>query len=90
MEFVKALILICSVQLAPADCTDVTARAVINGPDTPEYDTCGADAQRLLSQTALGRDMAADEYMKVVCGPAPRAHADAPASDAATLAEALR
>lgn len=67
MELLKALILVCAVDIAPADCTSDNARVVMAGPETQSSAFCGMQGQAFLAQTAIGREKADDEYMKVVC-----------------------
>jgi hypothetical protein len=63
----KVLILICSMNMAPADCQLNTAITVINGPDAYDESACGLFGQAYIAQTALGDRRHDDEYVKVKC-----------------------
>jgi hypothetical protein len=62
----SVLILVCSIDLSPADCQRETALDVINGPDAPNEMMCGFYGQAYIADTAIAgyRD---DEYVKVKC-----------------------
>jgi hypothetical protein len=62
----KVLILVCSINLAPADCQRDNALDVITGPDAQNEMMCGFYGQAYVADTALvgRRD---DEYLKVTC-----------------------
>ncbi len=65
-----ALILVCSLASMPdlADCTRDNARDVLHVPATfASPVTCFMHAQAYVADTAIGRDLAADEAVKVVC-----------------------
>jgi hypothetical protein len=64
------LILVCSLALAPdlADCTRANAVHVMRMPavfGSPA--TCFMHGQAYLAETAIGRDLAQDERVKVIC-----------------------
>jgi hypothetical protein len=62
---IKTLILLCATSLAPSECTEDTARAVLQGP---EVVVCGMMPQAYLSQTILGQELLEhEEYPKVTC-----------------------
>jgi hypothetical protein len=63
----KVVILICSLNLPPADCQINTAISVIDGPDAPDEEICGFAGQAYIAQTALGDRRHDDEYVKVKC-----------------------
>jgi hypothetical protein len=62
----QVLILVCSVNLAPADCQIETALDLINGPPVASEVMCGLHGQAYIAQTSL-RPRPADEYVKVKC-----------------------
>jgi hypothetical protein len=64
------LILVCSINLAPADCQIDTAAAVMNGPDVPNEIMCGLHGQAYIANTAFisERD---DRYVKIQCTRSP-------------------
>jgi hypothetical protein len=69
----SALILICSIAATPAleSCNRGNAVDVISVPQTFSSPVaCMMAGQAYLAGSALGRDMAADERVKVVCTPA--------------------
>ena len=65
-----ALILICSTVTTPdlADCNRVNAVSVMRVPvETGNPATCFMHGQAYLAETTLGRDLADNERVKVVC-----------------------
>jgi hypothetical protein len=65
-----ALILICSLANAPniADCSHINARHVVWVPETFSNPvTCLMHGQAYLAGTELGRDLAENERVKVLC-----------------------
>lgn len=66
----KVLILVCSINLAPADCQIETATAVTNAPDAPNEVMCGLHGQAYLANTAFigERDY---RYVKIKCTRSP-------------------
>jgi hypothetical protein len=62
----KVVILVCSMQLAPADCQLDTATAVIQGPDASDAVLCGLHGQAYLAITGLATARN-DEYLKIRC-----------------------
>lgn len=48
----KVLILVCSVNLAPAECQINTALDVINGPEAQNELMCGFHGQAYIAETA--------------------------------------
>jgi hypothetical protein len=65
-----ALVLICSMTVSPdiRDCTRSNATAVMRVPE--EFGnpaTCFMHGQAYLAGTAIGRDLSADDRVKVVC-----------------------
>jgi len=63
----KILILVCSINLAPADCQTNTALDVISGPEAANQSVCGLYGQAYIADTALGTALRSDEYVKVKC-----------------------
>lgn len=66
----SALVLICSVALAPdlRDCTRGNATAVMRVPaEFANPVTCLMHGQAYLAQTSVGQELADDERIKVVC-----------------------
>lgn len=62
----QVLILICSVNLAPADCQIETALDLIKGPPAASEVMCGLHGQAYVAQTSL-MPHTASEYVKVKC-----------------------
>lgn len=62
----KLLILVCSIAVAPEDCTADSAVAVIDGPDAPNEVMCSLNGQAYVATTALAAKRH-DEYVKVRC-----------------------
>ena len=62
----QVLILVCSVNLAPADCQIETALDLIKGPPAASEVMCGLHGQAYIAQTSL-RPRLAGEYVKVKC-----------------------
>jgi hypothetical protein len=67
------LILVCSVNVAPADCQLETALDIVQGPQVASVFDCGRASQALVAQTTILRN-AANEYMKVRCSPVKAKH----------------
>src|SRR5882724_1181042 len=63
----KVLILVCSINLAPADCQTDTAVDVISGPEAVNQSVCGLYGQAYIADTAVGAALRDDEYVKVKC-----------------------
>jgi hypothetical protein len=63
----KVLILVCSNNLAPADCQTDTAVDVISGTEAGNQLACGLYGQACIADTALGAALRDDEYVKVKC-----------------------
>ena len=63
----KVLILVCAATLAPSECKPETALEVVQGPDARNEIACALQSQAYLAQTALGRELRSDEYVKVRC-----------------------
>ncbi len=66
----SALVLICSVALAPdlRDCTRSNATAVMRVPaEFANPVTCLMHGQAYLAQTSVGQELGDDERVKVVC-----------------------
>jgi hypothetical protein len=66
----SALVLICSLALAPdlRDCTRSNASAVMRVPaEFGNPVTCLMHGQAYLAQTSLGQELAEDERIKIVC-----------------------
>jgi hypothetical protein len=66
----SALVLICSVALAPdlRDCTRSNASAVMRVPaEFANPVTCLMHGQAYLAETSLGQEIAQDERIKIVC-----------------------
>ena len=62
----KVMILVCSINLSPADCQMDNAIDVINGPDAQNEMMCGFYGQAYVADTAL-TGQRSDEYVKVKC-----------------------
>ncbi|MDW6026503.1 hypothetical protein SAZ10_32555 [Mesorhizobium sp. BAC0120] len=62
----KMLILVCSVNVSPADCQQETALDIIQGPQVASVFECGMASQAMAAQTSILRH-GSDEYMKVKC-----------------------
>ncbi len=69
MTMLKAVLLICALDVAPADCLPETALDVLAGPETGNVTACGLHAQAFLAQSALAQGMRDGEYLKIVCLP---------------------
>jgi hypothetical protein len=63
----SVLILICNVSLAPMDCQRETAVDIIQGPPAANEMQCALYGQAFYAETAMGRGMRPDEYLKVKC-----------------------
>lgn len=63
----KVILLICAASIAPGDCQPETATYLLNGPDATNEVSCGMQSQAYLAQTWIGRSLAEDEYLKIVC-----------------------
>jgi hypothetical protein len=66
----SALILICSIAATPdlAACNQTNAISMLRVPeDFGNPVTCFVHGQAYLAETSIGRDLAADERVKVVC-----------------------
>jgi hypothetical protein len=66
----SALVLICSMAVTPdiRDCSRDNATAVMRVPsDFGNPTTCFMHGQAYLAETSIGREIAADERVKVVC-----------------------
>jgi hypothetical protein len=61
------LILICSINLAPAECQPETAADVIRGPEAASEEMCGLHGQAYLAEIALGTRHRENEYVKIKC-----------------------
>lgn len=69
-----ALILICSLAATPdlAACNQSNAVTVISAPESyGNPATCFMHGQAYLAETSIGRDLTADERVKVVCARRP-------------------
>lgn len=67
-----ALILICSIAVTPdlRDCTPENARAVMLVPEEfASPVTCAMHGQAYVAETAIGRNLAEGDRVKVVCRP---------------------
>ena len=65
-----ALILVCSALATPdlADCSEKNARVVMVVPEQFQSPiTCAMHGQAYVAETAIGRDLAATDRIKVVC-----------------------
>ena len=68
-----ALVLICSLAVTPdlGACTKDNAVSVTSVPErTGSPATCFMHGQAYLAETAMGRDLADNERVKVICAPA--------------------
>ena len=63
----QVLILVCSINLSPADCQTDTAVDVISGPEAGNQSVCGLYGEAYIADTALGSGLRSDEYVKVKC-----------------------
>ncbi len=67
-----ALVLICSLAITPdlGACTKDNAVSVTSVPEqTGSPATCFMHGQAYLAETAMGRDLADNERVKVICAP---------------------
>ena len=64
-DLFKVLILVCSVEQAPADCRPETAVDVIIGPSASNEFTCARDGQAYVAATPLV--VAGETYPKILC-----------------------
>lgn len=62
----QVLILICAINVAPADCQTETALDLINGPRVASELLCGLHGQAYIAQTSL-RPRGPGEYVKIRC-----------------------
>jgi hypothetical protein len=62
----QIMILVCSVNVPPADCQFETALDVISGPQVVSAISCGLQGQALIAETSIAR-RGPDEYMKIKC-----------------------
>ncbi len=62
----QIMILVCSVNLSPADCRVETALDVISGPQAQGVVSCGLQGQALIAATSFAR-RGPDEYIKIKC-----------------------
>ncbi|HYE50166.1 MAG TPA: hypothetical protein VEB20_11290 [Azospirillaceae bacterium] len=77
----KALILVCSLTVTPdlKDCVDANAVSVMRLPEEVAIPgQCLKQGTAYLAQTEMGRLLAEDERVKVVCVPAKREVAERP------------
>ncbi|MFZ5790362.1 MAG: hypothetical protein ACOY3L_06645 [Pseudomonadota bacterium] len=63
----QVLILICSLNMAPAQCQTYNAVDVIPGPDAANVELCGLQGQAYIAQIAYGTPHKDDEYVKIKC-----------------------
>ena len=63
----KVIILICATSVQPNDCQPQTALTVLHGPDANNEIACGMQSQAYLANSAIGRDLSKDEYIKIMC-----------------------
>jgi hypothetical protein len=65
-----ALVLICSIAVTPdlRDCDPINARVVMRTPEAYTNPvTCAMHGQAYLAETAIGRALAKDDRVKIVC-----------------------
>ena len=62
----QIMILVCSVNLAPADCQLETALDIISGPQVASVISCGLHGQALIAATSVAR-RGPGEYIKIRC-----------------------
>lgn len=82
----KAILLVCATSVQPADCNEKTATHVVLGPDATNEISCAMQSQAYLANTAIGRSLEDDGYLKIKCtreydGPADRPQTAAAPSD---------
>jgi hypothetical protein len=61
------LILVCSINLSPAECRVQNALDVIRGPDADTAASCGVVGQTYVAGAAVTFHHRSDEYLKFVC-----------------------
>jgi hypothetical protein len=61
------VLFVCAITVVPASCTRETALDVLAGPVAANEIACGLYAQAFYAETAMGRDMADDEYLMWRC-----------------------
>ena len=62
----QIMILVCSVNLSPADCQLETALDVISGPQAESVISCRLQGQALIAATSIAR-RGPGEYIKIRC-----------------------
>lgn len=62
----QVLILVCSINVAPADCQTNSALEVIRGPETANEFTCAFQSQIYVAATSPA-ERRTGEYMKTMC-----------------------
>jgi hypothetical protein len=63
----KPIILVCALGQAPWECTAETARLVVRGEPAHNETMCAMYGQFQLAGTSIGRALADDEFVKVMC-----------------------
>ena len=67
MEMIKVVVLVCATSTPRAECQPDTALDIIKAPDASTMGLCSLQAQAFLAQTAVARDLASDNYLKIQC-----------------------
>jgi hypothetical protein len=62
----QIMILVCSVNLSPAECQLETALDIISGPQVESAVACGLQGQALIAATSVAR-RGPGEYIKIRC-----------------------
>jgi hypothetical protein len=63
----KTVLLICALGMPRGDCNLETATAVVQGPDTDSFVTCGLHGQAYIAEGALAGYLEDGHYLKVTC-----------------------
>jgi hypothetical protein len=61
----KVLLLVCAAATPRIDCSESTARIVVQGPDAPNAVVCAMQSQAYFAQTSL--HIGEREYLKITC-----------------------
>ncbi len=87
MPMLKAVLLVCALNVPPGECRPETALDVVVGPEVGNVTACGLHGQAYFAQSALAQGLTGREYLKVICvaadapaGPVP-GRSDAPVAE---------
>jgi hypothetical protein len=61
----KVLLLVCAAATPRIDCSETTARLVVQGPEAPNAVVCAMQSQAYFAGTSL--HIGAQEYLKIKC-----------------------